>query len=476
MPAIDNYDAAFYDFSARPDAWEAALAFMSEQTNQRFSLTQGNAFIFCLIKLSPKRFLYYHCCHHILLDGFGASLILRRTVDIYNALVMDKPIAPTPFGNFRALIAEDTAYRNSNRFLRDREYWMARFQDTPAPASLAGRSAPDAPIVRQRNSIDLALHQALHRHAEAAGCTLPQLLTALTAIYLYRMTGQQEVVIGLPMAARVGRVQRTTPAMMSNIMPIRLPLSPALTLDDVLVLVAKEMMSALRHQQYPHEALTRDLKLDRPLYHTTINVELFGDDLAFNGAKTFPVNTSNGPVDDLAIFFFGYGDEHTLVVGFDANSALYSPESLSAHHQRMLALFSALIDQPHAAIGAPSLLSAEEEQLFARANDTCAPVPPLSFAALFERHARSTPHAPALNDRHTQLSYSQLNRQANRLSRYLQAQGVRPGDSVALLLPRTVEMVIAMLAVAKAQAIYLPLMPIIRRSACSIFSPPPSRR
>lgn len=457
LPAIDNYDAAFYDFSARPDAWEAALAFMSEQTNQHFSLTEGNAFTFFLIKLSPEKYLYYHCCHHILLDGFGASLILRRTVDIYNALVLDKPVAPTPFGNFRDLIAEDTAYRNSNRFTRDREYWMARFQDTPAPTSLAGRSAPDAPIIRQRNNIDLALHQALNRHAEAAGCTLPQLLTALAAVYLYRMTGQQEVVIGLPMAARVGRVQRTTPAMMSNIMPMRLPLSPALTLDDVLSLVAKEMMSALRHQQYPQEALTRDLKLDRPLYHTTINVELFGDDLAFNGAKTFPVNTSNGPVDDLAIFFFGYGDEHTLVVGFDANSALYSPESLSVHHQRMLALFSALIAHPHAAIGAPSLLSAEEEQLFSRANDTCAPVPPLSFAALFERQARSTPHAPALDDRHTQLSYSQLNRQANRLSHYLQDQGVRPGDSVALLLPRKVDMVIAMLAVAKAQAVYLPL-------------------
>lgn len=457
LPAIDNYDAAFYDFSARPQPWEAALAFMSEQTNQHFSLVQGNAFTFFLIKLSAKRYIYYHCCHHILLDGFGASLILRRTVDIYDALVRDEPVPPTPFGDFRTLLAEDSAYRDSNRFIRDREYWLARFQDTPAATSLAGRSAPDAPLIRQRKNIDADLHRALHRHAEAAGYTLPQLLTALTAIYLYRMTGHQQVVIGLPLAARVGRVQRTTPAMMSNILPLRLPLSPALTLDDVLALAAKEMMSALRHQQYPHEDLTRDLNLTRPLYHMTVNVELFGDNLAFNGAKTFPVNTSNGPVEDLAIFFYGYGDEHTLVVGFDANSALYSPESLSAHHHRMLALFKALIDHPHAPIAAPSLLSAEEERFFARANDTCAPVPPLSFAALFERQARSTPHAPALDDRHTQLSYSQLNRQANRLSRYLQAQGVRPGDSVALLLPRTVEMVIAMLAVAKAQAVYLPL-------------------
>jgi len=376
LPAIDNYDAAFYDFSAHPQPWEAALAFMSEQTNQHFSLVQGNAFTFFLIKLSAKRYIYYHCCHHILLDGFGASLILRRTVDIYDALVRDEPVPPTPFGDFRALLAEDSAYRDSNRFIRDREYWLARFQDTPAAASLAGRSAPDAPIIRQRKNIDADLHRALHRHAEAAGCTLPQLLTALTAIYLYRMTGHQQVVIGLPMAARVGRVQRTTPAMMSNILPLRLPLSPALTLADVLALAAKEMMSALRHQQYPHEDLTRDLNLTRPLYHTTVNVELFGDNLTFNGAKTFPVNTSNGPVEDLAIFFYGYGDEHTLVVGFDANSALYSPESLSAHHHRMLALFKALIDHPHAPIAAPSLLSAEEERLFARANDTCAPVPP----------------------------------------------------------------------------------------------------
>ncbi|WLI79036.1 amino acid adenylation domain-containing protein [Kosakonia sp. H02] len=460
LSPVDDYEAQFYDFSMMADPWATAVEHMTAHSNTLFSLSEGYAFTFSLIKLAEDKYVYYHCCHHILLDGFGASLILRRAIDIYNSLITGKPVSSPPFGSLKKLIADDAEYRRSNRFARDRDYWISRFSDAPEAASLAGRSAPSEHIIRQRISLDKTLHDAIVTQANASGYTLPQLLTTLSSIYLYRMTGNEDLVIGFPMTARVGREQRNIPGLMSNIMPMRFTLSPALSLNDVVTLSTKEMLTSLRHQQYRHEELLRSLNLTRPLFNTAINVELFGDDLTFNGAKTLPVNTANGPVEDLSIFFFGYGEEHTLVLGLDANSALYNEQQLLAHHERMTALFSALLKNPGTAIGAPSLLNDNEYQQLTQINKkTFHPAATLTLTERFEKQVRITPQAPALYYQNSVLTYSQLNDRINQMSHYLLGQGVRSGEIIALLLPRTENIVITILAIMKAGAIYLPLDP-----------------
>ncbi|CAI2510144.1 Surfactin synthase subunit 1 [Serratia fonticola] len=460
LDVVDDYDAGFYDFSSMPDPWADAEVCIKTIFNKNYPLPDGKAFDFFLIKLSEEKYVYCHCCHHILLDGFGAFLILKRTIEIYNCLVSGKPVPSTPFGSFKTLIKDDYDYRVSNRFSRDRQYWMSRFSDMPEPVSLAGRSAPSKSITRQRINISKTVDELLRKKAKELGHTLPQLLTALNCIYLYRMTGHEDLVIGLPVTARVGREQRSIPGLMSNIMPLRLSLAPNVSLIDVLKLTAKEMMATLRHQQYRNDDLLRDLSLTHPLFNTTINVELFGEDLTFNGAKTLTTNVGSGPVADLNVFFFGYGEEHTLVLGFDANSDLYDREQLLAHHDRMLALFAALLEQPEGSIGLPSLLNERELKEFVEINDkTCREIPSLTLPELFEAQVRRTPEAPALYQDNRVMTYSKLNGQINQLCHYLIEQGVLPGKVVAVLLPRSENLVIALLAIAKVGATYLPLDP-----------------
>ncbi len=142
LDVVDDYDAGFYDFSSMPDPWADAEVCIKTIFNKNYPLPDGKAFDFFLIKISEEKYVYCHCCHHILLDGFGAFLILKRTIEIYNCLVSGKPVPSTPFGSFKTLIKDDYDYRVSNRFSRDRQYWMSRFSDMPEPVSLAGRSAP----------------------------------------------------------------------------------------------------------------------------------------------------------------------------------------------------------------------------------------------------------------------------------------------------------------------------------------------
>ncbi|NDJ57520.1 amino acid adenylation domain-containing protein [Enterobacteriaceae bacterium 4M9] len=456
---VDDYEVMFYDFSLKQDPDAAFNEYLKKNAMKIFPLTKGRAFEFSLIKLSDTKYAYYHCCHHILQDGFGGSLIINRIVNIYNCLISSQPVPPTPFGRFEQLIKDDLEYRNSGRFIRDRDYWSSRFCDMPEPASLAGRSAPAENILFHRKNIDSALDKMLREKALSLGYTLPQLLTTLSCIYLYRMTDNDDLVIGMPVTARTGREQRTIPGLLSNIMPLRLNLSPALSLNDILALTSKEMRSVLRHQQYRNDDLQRDLNLTHPLYHTTVNIELFGEDLKVNGCRTTPTNLCSGPAQDLNIFFFGYGDEHTLVLGFDANAALYSEEALLNHHNGMLSLFSELLAQPDSPVGLLSLQHPVEAQRLTVINQTQIPVSPLTLPELFEAQALKTPDSMAFCQDNVSVNYAQLNAQANQLCHYLQADGLKTGDIVAVLLPRSADLVVSLLAIAKAGAIYLPLDP-----------------
>ncbi|MCR0997814.1 non-ribosomal peptide synthetase [Serratia rubidaea] len=461
LHSADDYNVEFYDFSHEADPEATFHNHIHTRAARVFSLkADEHAFEFSLIKLSPFKYAYYHCCHHILQDGFGGSLLLGRTVAIYNSLTSGEPLPPSPFGSFKRLIAEDTAYRSSDRFLRDRDYWLSGFSDMPEPVSLAERSAPAENLIFYRKNIDDKTDQALREKAKALGYTLPQLLTTLSCIYLYRMTGNDDLIIGMPVTARVGRELRTIPGLLSNIMPLRIKLSPALSLTDVLALTAKEMRSVLRHQQYRNDDLQRDLNLTHPLYHTTINIELFGEDLKVDGCRTTPTNYCSGPTDDLNIFFFGYGEEHTLVLGFDANETLYSQASLLQHHRRMMSLFNELLEQPDHAIGLPSLLHpAEAQRLTALNAQQQTPVSPLTLPELFEAQALKTPDSVACYQAENAVSYARLNARVNQLSRYLLEQGISDGDIVAVLLPRDINLIVALLAIVKVGATYLPLDP-----------------
>jgi len=460
LDSVDDYEVVFYDFSERPDPEAILDEYIKKHSTRVFSLAEGRAFEISLIKLSPAKYVYYQCCHHILLDGLGGSLIIQRVISIYNCLIAGEDIPPSPFGSFKQLITEDAKYRSSSRFMRDREYWLSRFGDLPEPASLAGHSAPAKNIITYRKDIDSEMDRTLRKKAKMLSYTLPQMLTALTVIYLYRMTGNDDLVIGMPVTGRIGDEMRAIPGLVSNIMPMRLNLSPDLSLADVLALTAKEMRTVLRHQQYRNDDLQRELRSAHPLYNITVNIEFFSKEFKLNGCKTTLVNVSNGPVEDLNIFFFGGSEESRLVLGLDANDALYNRKQLHSHYRRMLLLFNLLLEAPESPIGLPSLLQPDEARQLTVLNDrTQTAVSSLTLPELFEKQATKTPDGVAFYQDNTSLSYARLNTRVNRLAHYLLAQGIKPGDIVAVLLPRCADLVIALLAVAKTGATYLPLDP-----------------
>jgi amino acid adenylation domain-containing protein/non-ribosomal peptide synthase protein (TIGR01720 family) len=461
---LDDWVPQMLDYSQLDNPLEQAKAYMLSEIKSARDIRRLPLFKYTIIKLDKNKHILYQCVHHIALDGYSGALTVQKLADYYNRLI-DNEVLPklndvVPL-DIKTLIDADAAYRTSTRFLRDRQYWQEKFADLPEALSLARNSAKEGEIIHYRLRLPQALDDLVKTMPVRLGCTQPQLLIALATVYLYRMSGQSDAVVGLPVMARMDAEQRQIPGMTSNILPIRFALSPTLLLSDVLAAVGKEVRGALRHQQYRYEDIIHDLNLlsiNQPLIKTSINIENFSQNITFAGAKVTSHNLTNGPASDLNIFFFNYGENQRIELAFDANGALYTLDQLAVHAERMLALFSDMLLHIELPIGLQPLLSnAEKQVILSDFNHTASEIPPYSLAEMFERQAALTPDAVAVSENGESLTYRQLNQRANRLAHRIIASGCRPEESVGLLMGRSAHLVVAVLAVIKAGCCYLPL-------------------
>lgn len=452
------------DLSALPDPDGAALRWMAEDVAQQLDLGSDPMFGHALFQVGPARFFWYHRVHHILLDGFGLALVARRVAEVYTALVARRVPDGMDFGSLRAVVAEDAAYQGSPRQIRDREHWMARLAGQADPATLCGRSAPQSrSFLRSTDELDMSCVAALRAAARTASASWPDVVIAATAAYLHRMTGAAEVVLGLPVMARLGSVSLRVPCMVLNIVPLRLQVDPATSLADLTGQVARQIAADRAHHRYRYEHLREDLGLTGgrgKLYGPALNIMPFDYGLRFGQHRGVVHNISAGPVEDVAFNVYDRADGTGFQLAVDGNPACYGAEELDRHRRRFVAFLTTAVMRPDLRIGdIDLLLDTERRQLLVDWNDTAREVPDRTVPELFETQAARTPDVTAMVFADTALSYVEINTAANRLARLLVERGVGPENYVALLLPRSTDAVIALLAVLKTGAAYVPIDP-----------------
>ena len=455
----------FIDVSGETDPRMAAESWMMAELTRPVDLLTDPLWVCALFKAASDHYFWYHRCHHIVMDGFTAGLFARRVAEIYTALAEGGCPEDGPFGPLELLLQEETAYRNSERFARDRKYWLERFADRPVAFSLADQRRKNVGgLLRQTTHLSAEAVTALRAMAQVCSASLPQVIIAAAAAYLYRVTGVEDLVIGLPVAARPKGLLRRVPGMVANAVPLRLAMSPGMSAASLIREVGRQVREAIRHQCYRYEDLRRDLNLlpaNQHLFTTVINIEPFDYDIRFAGYPATTHNLSNGSAEDLAMFVYDRGDGKGLRIDFDANPALYSAKDLADHQQRLLRLVDAIVRDPGRPIGGIDLLdAAERRRVLVECNDTARALPETTLPALIEAQvAQRGCGAAALICEDATLSYAALNARANRLAHLLIAQGAGPEQIVALALPRSAELIVGLLAILKSGAAYLPLDP-----------------
>lgn len=457
-----QWELPYIDLSAEEDPRAVAEKWMMDELSKPLDISKDALWLSCLFKASDDCYYWYHRCHHIVIDGFSAGIIARRLAEIYNAKLAGKDAGPTPFLPLEEHGKHELSYRESARFERDKKYWLDQLQGLPEPISLTQQTAVRAGGLRRSTArLSCESSNQLRELGRATESSLPQILIALFSSYIYRMTGSEDLVFGMPVSARASKAMRSTPCMMANAVSIRLAMSGDKSLPDLMADVAKTVRSSLRHQQYRYEDLRRDLGLlgqGQQISWVGVNIEPFDYDLGFGGHETVAHNLSNGTVEDMTIFIYDRGDHEGLRIDLDANPALYNQDELDSHRDRFEKLIHSVIAEPEKKISQLDILDAGEiQQQLHEWNATDVLRDNVFLPELFEQQVEKTPDATALIASDCTLSYQELSEQVNRYAHALLAQGVRPGELVAVALPRDETLLCALLAIHKIGAAYLPL-------------------
>ncbi|HEX3470397.1 MAG TPA: AMP-binding protein, partial [Silvibacterium sp.] len=454
----------YIDMSREADPRAAIEAWMMAELSRPVDLAHDPLWFSALLKAEDDRYFWYQRAHHIVYDGYGGGLIARRLAEIYTAYAQVGEPAPNCFCTVQTMMDAEASYRASDRFLRDREYWLEHLDQLPEAVTLSGN--------RRRHELSSSLQRSVgHLSAEAVrelaelgrqcSASLPQVWIGLIAAYYQRMAGVNDLVFRMPVTGRVGGVLRKSVAVSANVVPIRLVFAPQMTASELFAQVSRIVRQALRRQQYRYEDMRRDLGLlgqEQNIAWLGVNIEPFDYRLSFDGAETISHNLSNSGAEDLMVFVYDRCTDTGVRFDLDANPALYGSAELDEHRRRLTRLIEQVLAYPDKPIEQIDILGDEERRrLMVAWNDTAGSWPYASVPSLVGQWAQATPDAPAVVFGGKVVSYRQLDERSVRYARQLVESGIKPGDIVAVALPRSEQLLVVLLAIMRTGAAYLPL-------------------
>ncbi|WP_157876725.1 non-ribosomal peptide synthetase [Streptomyces graminilatus] len=442
----------------RDAAWERLLA---DDRARRFDLERPPLARFTLVRTGEARHRLVMTNHHILWDGWSSAVLLRELLAGYADLTGAAP---------RAAVAPAVPYRDHLAWLagQDREAattaWRGALAGLDEPTLLGSSDPNRLGALPERTTVELSAEATarLTARARSAGITLNSVVQGLWAILLARLTARTDVVFGGTVSGRTAPVAgiEQMVGLLINTLPVRFRVRDEESLLAALARFQDEQAPLMDHQHLGLADIQRAAGLGT-LFDTAVVVENYPLDLdemrdlagevrltAVDGtdATHYTVNLLVLPGERLRLHL-----DHRPDV-LDARGALSVAEGLER-------LLTALAEEPQTPVGEVDVLSAGQHRLIAEWNDTAVPVPDTTLVELFERQVARTPDALATVFADERLTYAGIDARAEALAAGLRARGAGPEEIVAVALERSTELVVALLAVLKSGAAYLPVDP-----------------
>lgn len=359
----------FVDISQTDNPESVARGLVSDLTSQAFDLRHDIPYRAGLIRIDELRHALFIVAHRIVCDGFGVLIALRRISEVYTALKSgDNPSQPK-FSNPEMLTRSDSAYRSSEDFITDKQFWANYTDAWPDPVTIAQRRTWPRHPATLHQSVEFAGEAAtcLKKAADDVGLSLPRFLTASLVGCLSRASCAPEFPIQLAVANRLG-VGWSTPCMLSNAVPVRVTVSQGVEFVDFAKSLDREIGTLLLHTRYhiPEIQCATDLRKRTNRFGPVINVVPFPGNLDFAGSRGAFLGATLGACDDLSISAYyardaDNGESCRVHIQIDANGLLYTDQDLSRFTDQMEGFLQAVIADPKQRIDLVELLDPAEQ-------------------------------------------------------------------------------------------------------------------
>ncbi|MCW7762921.1 amino acid adenylation domain-containing protein [Photorhabdus sp. JAR] len=471
LPAEFGLPVKKYDLRKASNVDEQFKRLCVQEAKTPFDLARGPLIRCALIQLADEEHIFLLTQHHIISDAWSLKILESELVALYAACVNQQPDPLLPLTiQYPDYAAWQRQVFSGEGVQAQCDYWRRMLADAPVLLEL--------PIDRPRPSqqsftggrvavhIDAPLVQALKHLGQQHGTTLFMTLLSAWAALLSRLSGQDDVVIGIPSANRNRREIEPLLGFFVNTLALRIDLSGMPDVVTLLRRVRQTTLGAQEHQDLPFEQVVEIVQPPRRPEHTPIFQVMFAwqeNEIEEWQLPELAVTPFELEYDiakfDLQLELTEKAGE--IVGELNYSSALFDHETIERQAGYLQAILQAMVNQPQQPVTAIDILSsAERELLLENLNATEEPYPTqVCVHQLFEQQTEKTPDAIAVIYENQTLSYAELNARANRLAHQLIALGVEPDQRVAICVTRSLARIIGLLAVLKAGGAYVPLDP-----------------
>jgi amino acid adenylation domain-containing protein len=452
------------DFSGDPHYPEAAEAWLQQLFASPLEVHHKELFRAYLLKFPNGQYRYVGLAHHLMMDGWGFAIWAKLICALYHGVPM------TDCGGlvWQDIARDDEAYLASDKYSEDKRYWAEHLGEVPAPLFLPRyknrfQNAQKIPSLRKTIPISRLEFDQIKVQAATLGVGAAHHLLAMLAVYFRRSSGQKRMVFGLPVHNRADHLRKQMLALFASINPLCIDMTDGeRTFGDLVQDIRKQQKSNLRHQRYPLGHIVRDLPdlgHRRSVYDVAFNYLKLAVDLEFSGKKAELTYLShNHESTPLMVTLCEYGDSGGVELRFEGNLAYFQEAEIAQLADRFCFLLRSLRDAySRRVVDIEVQRPGDLEQSIIASVRPAEEISNKCIHELFEAQAVKTPDAMAVSDRTGSLSYRQLNARANYLAHHLVTLGIKPESLVGLAVERTVDMVVALLAVLKAGGAYVPL-------------------
>ncbi len=439
----------------------------NQYARQPFNLSQTPLWHAHLLRLSTDDHVLLFIMHHIITDAWSLSVLSKEINELYRAFSAGQPspLAELPI-QYADYAVWQTEWLRGSVLDEQLSYWKQNLNNAPALLDLP--SDRPRPPVQTFNGARLSLHlsktlsEALVELSRAQDVTLFMTLLAAFKVLLYRYSGQTDIVVGSAVANRKSTDGEKLIGFFANTLAIRTDLSGNPTFRDFLQQVRKVSLGAFSHQDVPFERVVEEILPERKLSHSPLfqaafalhNVRMEPWDLPDLTLSSIEIDSGYVKFDILLSLM---NSEQGIYGQIEYNTDLFVEPIIKRMISHLQELLEGVVVAPDRRLLALPLLTADERSQLSEWNNTKSEYPFACIQELIERQVDLTPDAIAVKFEELQLSYAELNSRANQLGNYLQARGVGPEVLVAILMDRSVDIVVALLGVLKAGGAYVPL-------------------
>ncbi|MFW6028940.1 MAG: amino acid adenylation domain-containing protein [Halanaerobiales bacterium] len=439
---------------------------LKNNINTPFVLNNTNLYEVYILKSWDGKEGCFFKLHHLIADAWTISLLSTQIMEFYQLLIKGIVLENKVMPSYLEYVKRENEYLNSSMFFKDREYWLDKFEKKPNMIYMKKdyKNYYNPKAGRIKFKLETKDSEILRNFCKEMKLSLAVLFEAALMIYISIFLDINDITIGIPIYNRKGKKEKESTGMFVSSVPIRIKLSKNSNFLELCQDIVREHKYTLRHQRYPYNLLLSELRKKHKLAYNLFGVSVsYQNKIILRNNFDFDFNTrwifNENIVETFCLHIEDRDNKGTLILYFDYLLELFTESEVKEIYKRIMHLLFQGIKDRKTPIREMDLVDEEEKNIllneynkvsYAYSQDKC-------FIHMFKEQVENNPNNIALIYGNKTITYRELNKKANTLANILIKKGVRSNKIVALFVNKSMDMIIAILAIHIAGGAYLPI-------------------